>query len=42
MGLAGLILGFPNVLAAMILAIFLGGAGALLYLAQVRVRGLSI
>ena len=39
MGLAGLILGFPNVLAAMILAIFLGGAGALLYLAQVRVRG---
>ncbi len=41
MGLAGLILGVPNVLAAMVLAIFLGGAGALLYLAQLRLRGLQ-
>lgn len=39
MALAGLILGFPNVLAAIVLAILLGGGGALLYLALLRIRG---
>lgn len=39
MALAGLILGFPNILAAMVLAIALGGIGAAAYLALSRLRG---
>ena len=39
MGLGGLILGFPNVLAAMLLAILFGGSGAALYLIRLRLQG---
>ncbi len=39
MAMGGLILGFPNALAAMVLAIFLGGVGALAYLLAARLRG---
>ncbi len=38
MGLGGLVLGFPSVLAAMLLAIALGGAGAALYLSLLRLQ----
>ena len=38
MGLAGLILGFPNILVAIVLAIALAGAGAAVYLALTRLR----
>ena len=38
MGLGGLILGFPSVLAAMLLTIALGGAGAALYLSLLRLQ----
>ncbi len=38
MGAAGLMLGFPNVLAALVLAIALGGCGALAFLAHLRLR----
>lgn len=37
--MGGLILGFPNALVAMAIAIFLGGSGALAYLLVARLRG---
>ena len=39
MAMGGFVLGFPNVLVAMAAAVFLGGAGALAWLAAVRLRG---
>jgi len=39
MAMGGLIVGFPNVLAAIVLAVFLGGAGALAFLLGTRRRG---
>ena len=41
MAVGGLMIGFPNALAALLLAIVLGGAGALLWLAGLRLRGRS-
>ena len=39
MAVGGLMLGFPNVLAAMLIAILLGGVGAALYVLVLRLRG---
>lgn len=39
MAMGGLIVGFPNALAVMAIAIFLGGTGALAYLLVARLRG---
>ena len=39
MGAAGAILGFPNVVIAMALAIAFGGGGAVVYLAALRIQG---
>ena len=39
MALGGLVVGFPSVVSLVILAIIIGGCGALLYLAGLRLRG---
>lgn len=39
MAMGGLIVGFPNVFTAMVAAVFLGGAGALVWLLGMRLRG---
>lgn len=39
MAMGGLIVGFPNALATIVLAVFLGGAGALAYLLRMGLRG---